>query len=60
MKEIFQINATNARKNLFLLIDQVVKNTAGSIKTSGYKADELELAKKEFTKRYKKSKNIDI
>lgn len=90
MSGLLQINATNARKNFFGLLDQVVnddlkivitkeglnspiliakqktstkaltekkqlelvRSTAGSIKTSGYKANEMDLAKKYFVKKY--------
>ncbi len=33
----------------------LVKNTTGSIKTTGYKPTETDLAKRHFTKNYKKN-----
>ena len=90
MIKVIKTNATNARKNLFLLIDQVVnegvkviltkeglkeqvvlqrmddnydysdqtkqlnvvRDTAGSIKTKGYDPDEKEMSKKALVKSY--------
>jgi len=90
MTKILRTNVTTARKNLFLLVDQiinddikvilskdgikdqviiqklnvnyeveskndqlnVVRDTAGSIKTSGYNPNELNIAKELFIKSY--------
>ncbi|OGM30064.1 hypothetical protein A2630_02410 [Candidatus Woesebacteria bacterium RIFCSPHIGHO2_01_FULL_44_10] len=93
-----QINATQARKNLFELIDlvalkgmevviskkglddnvvlksangsgdlakrsveeelELVRSSYGSVKTSGYKKNEMELMKRAFVRNYKKKHNL--
>lgn len=37
---------------------RVVRDTAGSIKTFGYNPNELDIAKKEFIKKYKKKNGV--